>query len=148
MHIRITNKTGFAVRLFGIAWVLNFVWELLQKPLYIVGTFPPFPWGWIRASLWDASYALVIYFALAIIHWDFYWLRRKNIWDLGFIILAGLVTVTIVEKQALAAGKWFYTSAMPLVPVLHVGLTPWIQLPLLSFFVYWLMRRYSSEYFS
>lgn len=147
MHIRISNKIGFTAKLFGFAWGFDFLWELAQKPLYIVGTFPQFPLGWIRASLWDAGYILGLYLILAIIHQDFYWLRRKNIWDLGFVFLVGFITATIVERQALAMGKWFYTQAMPIVPLLGVGLTPFIQLPLMSFFVYWLMRRYFSNYF-
>ncbi|MDO8504456.1 MAG: hypothetical protein Q7S36_01230 [Candidatus Liptonbacteria bacterium] len=148
MHIRISTKIGFITRLFGLAWGLNFLWELAQMPLYIVGTFPAFPLGWIRASLWDASYTAIVYLFFGFLHQDFYWIRRKNIWDLFLIIIIGFVTATIVETQALALGKWFYTSTMPLVPVLKVGLTPFIQLPLLSFAVYWIMRKKFSRYYS
>lgn len=147
MHIRITNKIGFTAKLFVFAWGLNFLWELAQKPLYVVGTFPPFPWGWIRATTWDAGYIVILYFILAILHSDFYWLRRKNIWDLFFIVMVGFVTATIVEQQALSMGKWFYTSAMPIVPILKIGLTPFIQLPIMAFLVYWLMRSKFSQYF-
>lgn len=131
----------------GIAWVSDFIWELAQKPLYIVGTFPQFPWGWIRATTWDTGYILILYFVLAFIHQDFYWLRRKNVWDLGLIAIAGFVTSTIVEHQALAMGKWFYASTMPIVPILRVGLTPFIQLPIMAFMVYWIMRYRFSKYF-
>ncbi len=147
MHIRISTKLGYTAKLFGLAFVLNFLWELAQKPLYIVGTFPPFPLGWIRASLWDAVYILLVYLVLAAMHDDFYWLRRKNIWDLFFIIFAGFITATIVEIQALSLGKWFYAGAMPIVPILKVGLTPFLQLPLMSFLVYWIMRNKFARYY-
>jgi hypothetical protein len=147
MHIRISTKTGFAAKMFVLAWVLNFLWELAQKPLYVVGSFPPFPLGWLRAATWDAGYILVLYLLLAVLHGDFYWLRRKNVWDLVFIFFSGFTAAAVVERQALALGKWFYADTMPLIPFLGVGLTPFIQLPLMSFAVYWLMRRLFSGYF-
>ena len=85
MHIRISNKIGFSARIFGVAWVLNLFWEFAERPLYVAGTLSPFSWGWIRAATWDAGYVIIVYLVLAILHGDFYWLRRKNEWDLGRI---------------------------------------------------------------
>jgi len=147
MHIRISNKIGFSARIFGVAWVLNLFWEFAERPLYVAGTLSPFSWGWIRAATWDAGYVIIVYLVLAILHGDFYWLRRKNVWDLGLIILVGFATATVVEQQALASGKWFYTSLMPIVPILKIGLAPFIQLPFLAFLTYWFARSRFSEYF-
>jgi len=147
MHIRISNKIGFTAKVFGVAWALNLLWEFAQKPLYVVGNFPPFILGWIRATTWDAAFVVVLYLMLAILHSDFYWLRRKNIWDLGFIFLVGFTVITFLEQQALRAGGLFYSSAMPIIPILEVGLAPFIQLPFLAFLTYWFARSRFSEYF-
>ncbi|TSC60231.1 MAG: hypothetical protein LiPW15_109 [Parcubacteria group bacterium LiPW_15] len=147
MHIRISNKIGFTAKIFGVAWTLNLLWEFAQKPLYLVGNFPPFIWEWIRATTWDAAFIVVLYLMLAILHNDFYWLRRKNIWDLGFIFLIGFTVITFMEQQALGAGGLFYSSAMPIVPILKIGLTPFLQLPLLAFLTYWFARFSFSKYF-
>ena len=145
MHIRISTKLGFGVKLFGLAWGLNLIWEILQQPLYVIGKFPAFPWVLLRTSTWDAFYVLIVYLFLAFLHQDFYWLRRKNIWDLGLIILIGFITSTVVERQSLALGKWSYTTLMPIVPVLGVGFVPFIQLPIMAFLVYFIMRRYFKK---
>lgn len=61
------------------------------------------------------------------------------------IILIGFGTAIFVERQALALGKWFYAPAMPIVPFLGVGLTPFIQLPIMALLIYSLLSFLESK---
>lgn len=52
------------------------------------------------------------------------------------IVALGFFTAGYIELRALAEGRWAYTAAMPLVPIIHVGLTPFLQLAILSLVTY------------
>jgi hypothetical protein len=49
------------------------------------------------------------------------------------------IFAVVVEIQALATGRWAYAPAMPVLPILGVGVSPLLQLPLTSF----LTQRFS-----
>ena len=46
-----------------------------------------------------------------------------------------------VEVISLGSGEWAYNVAMPIIPVLGVGLTPALQMPLLILPTFWLAQR-------
>ena len=54
---------------------------------------------------------------------------------------AGLLLGAGIEWRALAAGRWTYTAAMPIVPLLNVGLLPVLQLLVLPWPIYWAAWR-------
>ena len=106
-----------------IALVLNIIWENLHSVLYV-----NYQGGIItehillRASLWDALMIVAITF-------PFFFLPKR--WQWG-IFLLGFVIAVGIEWWALQTGRWAYTSAMPIIPFLSVGLTPALQLGLLG----------------
>ncbi len=100
---------------FILAFVLNWIWEILHSPLYVhyqsgeITSFILF-----RAALGDAAIIAI----LLLITQKYKWL---------FVMLALLVAV-VMERWALSTGRWAYTAAMPIIPIIGAGLTPTIQL--------------------
>ncbi|MGH9628043.1 MAG: hypothetical protein ACRD7E_06850 [Bryobacteraceae bacterium] len=43
----------------------------------------------------------------------------------------GALTALLIEKIELARGSWSYSEAMPIVPIIDIGLWPFLQLILL-----------------
>lgn len=114
-------KTYLKVSFF--AFLLNFLWENLHAPLYLHyrgGAISE--WILLRAALVDAAIILALVFLL---HSRSSFSRRP--W---FIFFFGLLVAVVLEKWALATGRWAYGPSMPIVPWLNVGLTPAIQLGL------------------
>jgi len=107
-----------------IAFLLNFVWEITQAPLYeCYAQFTLCLWLCFKASLGDVLWVLLLYGTFRASH------------SKTATVLAGLAIAIGVELHALQTGRWAYTEMMPLVPFLNVGLTPLLQmaiLPLLS----------------
>lgn len=130
----------FLLILFGAALVLNLIWENAQAPLYepyrsFVQHFPMCA----RASLWDAGYITVLYLGVALLNRDFFWARKRRASNYLIIVAISLIVAWWIEVDALRYGRWVYDGQMPLV--FGVGLTPLVQLPLLSLAVYEFVRN-------
>lgn len=54
---------------------------------------------------------------------------------MGLYIQIGIsfLVAVLIEVFALSATRWAYGLWMPVIPILEVGLTPIIQLPLLGY---------------
>jgi hypothetical protein len=123
----------FAV-VFVIALGLNFLWEMMQMSAYaeMAGR----PWretvlACAAASVGDDALTLGIYGVGALVKRDWRWVMRggwKN-YLTAALLAAGFAAV--IELTATAAGYWSYHSRMPVLPLLGVGLWPFLQLALL-----------------
>lgn len=69
----------------------------------------------------------------------------RKIISITIVLLIGFFAATTIELRALADGRWAYTTAMPLVPVINVGFTPFLQLALLSLLTYTIVTRYAQR---
>ena len=58
-----------------------------------------------------------------------------------FVVALALVGQTIGEVFALRTDRWSYGPFMPTIPVLGVGLTPLLQMPLMILITLWLAQR-------
>jgi hypothetical protein len=117
-------RTIFAV--FISAFFLNLIWENLHSFLYVHykgGEITEFIL--LRATLSDA-----VYISLAAILILIYSRKRVVVW---LSVLALLILSIVIERLALGSGRWAYNSLMPIVPILHTGLTPTIQLAILGY---------------
>ena len=83
------------------------------------------------ASLVDAAATFGIYLIVALV-------LRRRLWGLGSnwrhylaAALLGLAVAVVIEKVTVPLGLWSYSSRMPIVPVIEVGLWPMLQLTLL-----------------
>lgn len=135
----------FLAKIFVLAFVFNFVWEHAHGFLYGVDhgamNFSLYMWFFFLATLFDAGFTVVIYLAMAVLKNEYFWLKRANIIDYLLVAVLGLGMATLVELRALDAGRWSYNELMPIVPVLEVGLTPLVQLAVLSVISFYILRK-------
>lgn len=133
-----------AGRIFLLALCANLAWELTQTPCY--STLPE----WLPAKLAicflatvaDAGYATLVYCAGASLYKDRNWIGRFVARRAGLTAAVGLATAVAVEVVAQRFDIWHYSSAMPMIPLLSVGLLPALQLALISVGVfYWVGAR-------
>ena len=122
MHTRI-KQLGIV---FVAAFFLNLLWENVHSYLYVHyqgGTITELIL--MKAALFDA-------FVTTIAAILYLWVRPfRSRLD---VTLVGLVAFAIgLELFALATLRWSYSSWMPTLPCLDVGVTPIIQLALLAY---------------
>lgn len=129
--------------LFIISFALNWIWEIIQMPLYSV---PWEIWSWecIRictmSTVWDAGYVVAVFLILAILNKNFGFFRDLDNKDIFIIVFVGVATAMFVEVRALVFGDWAYSNLMPLLP-LSAGLSPVVQLPTLSLLSIYLLKK-------
>lgn len=118
-----------------IAFILHVIWENAQAPLF--QGYSSFSQHFSVCFIGAVGDVVITLFVLAFI-----WLLKKDgpqtIADFLSLAVIGFVIAVAIEQHALLVGKWDYAPAMPLIPWLHVGLTPILQMTLLlplSFYV-------------
>lgn len=123
----------------GCGFAANYAWEMVHMRLF-VGMRD----GWLRcafAAAADVAVLAFLYAVMAAAGGSLLWFREKPIVRaIALAAIGGLAAATI-ELRALAAGAWSYDSAMLLVPVLHVGLSPVLQMVMIPLGLTWLSRR-------
>jgi hypothetical protein len=120
-----------ALLMFGVAYVLNLIWERTHVQLYDVHLPPLDTWSLlIRATFWDAVIITGVY--LLIDTKD-----RRLRYVLSAVICLGVAI--FIEQRAFAEGRWSYLPSMPLM--FGMGLSPLVQLPLLAIVTYEIVRR-------
>ena len=108
---------------------LNLIWENAHKFLYIHykgGVITEFILT--RAALVDALIILGLIVTLRI-----FFIARRRPW---LLVPAGVAISIFIEYWALNINRWEYSNLMPLIPFLHIGVTPAIQLGLIGYLVY------------
>ena len=121
---------GFFPRLFVIAVPVNYVWEIVQAPLYVgMESFKLVWWHCGLAALGDGLLALLIYAAGWAVLGKQDWFVHPGAIGYAVMLLAGLAIGVGIERLAVfVAKRWAYTAQMPLVPLLDVGLAPIAQM--------------------
>ena len=116
-----------------LAFSCHLVWEKSHIPLYrgyeSLGT------GW-RLALWatsgDVLYTLLIALVVATALKRLDWFVSPTARQLVCAALLGLLVALFVEYKALYLHKWVYGPEMPIIPLIHVGLSPILQMTLLT----------------
>jgi hypothetical protein len=131
------------------ALLLNFPWEFLQAPLFKDMASAPH-WAAVKvcglSTLGDALIALVAFWSVAATVRSRRWILRPTPRQVAGFVAVGLVITVLAER--LGTGllhRWAYAPAMPVIPVLGVGLSPilqWVALPLA---LVWFVRRQLSQ---
>jgi hypothetical protein len=130
------------INLLLFAFLVNFVWEMLQMPLFAF----PAQASWaqmnlacVQASAGDALMMVIAYWIVAVILKDRAWVFHPSTPTLALFLAPGIVMTIVFE--ALATGplhRWAYTAAMPTLPGLGTGLVPlaqWLILPPVILFI-------------
>ena len=134
--------------LFVISVLLNFPWEVAQMPLYVEGgSWFEFALHCIVPSLGDGLIVMLIF----CVGWV---ARRRSDWadqpgPAGYVLMliTGFSIAVIVEWMGFYVIKrWSYTSSMPLLPGLGIGIVPVLQMLILPPIIFrlngwWLARR-------
>ena len=125
------------------AFVLNLVWENVAAPLYNGYTGPAAHFArCLVATGGDLVLTLLIYLLVAAVRRDVLWIRDAQAGDFILVAALGLATDALTEWWGLAAGRWSYAPTMPIVPLLHVGLTPFVQLAMTTTMTVALLQRF------
>ena len=133
-YIVLTRNIELNILLFG--FMLNFIWEMLQMPLFsfydeasVIGI----NIACIQASAGDALMLVVAYWILAGLLKSRQWIFHLNSKRMIMFLVPGIVFTIMAE--ALATGplhRWEYAELMPTLPYLGTGLVPivqWLILP-------------------
>ena len=127
----------FVITTILLAFFFNVTWEILQIPLFKGGVYE---WQHIMfcvlASVADVIMVLIIYFGFALIYKNALWVISINTNRIIVLILTGGAGAVLAEVWQLSIGTWSYSSAMPLIPVVNVGLSPVLQFMILPILIY------------
>jgi hypothetical protein len=127
------------------SFLLNMPWEFWQAPFY-TGLAQSQHWEAVvmctRAALGDALISLFAFWVVAIFSKTHFWVKHPVRYQkMAYIGFGLLVTIALEVLATRVLDRWHYADAMPVVPVIGVGLLPimqWIVLPPL---VLWFVRR-------
>ena len=135
-----TNRKFFNTFLFTItilAFLLNFVWELIQIPLYRNSSYDiAHVLFCALASIADTIMVLLIYLGLAAIFEDLFWVKHLRLTRIVIVILIGGTGAVLSEMRHLSLGSWAYDDSMPVLPVFNVGISPLLQFMILPVLIY------------
>ena len=137
---------------FGASFLLHLLWENLQAPLYEGFTSFRQHFGvCFRATITgDMLFMLTIYAALAVVHRDPLWVANRETYAhpttwLIALLIGTLLAVSFELWAVHVDHRWQYAEAMPLMPIVHVGLTPVLQMLLVPPAVLLLTSRLSRS---
>src|SRR5680860_183399 len=127
------------------AFLLNFVWEIWQMPLYEATANSIFfegIAGCTLATFGDAAITLIGFWSVAAVVRSRQWVLRPNWPQVAGFVTVGIVITILLETLATGPlDRWNYSDSMPLVPIVHIGLTPFLQWLFLPPLVVWFVRR-------
>ena len=125
--------------------LLNLPWEFWQTPFFRGMTAVSHGQGvWVctQAALGDALISLVAFWIVSAITKTRRWVARPAAKEVALFTAVGLVLATLAEVVATRyLGRWAYSTAMPILPVLRIGLLPLLQWLLLPPIILWFVRR-------
>ena len=130
------------INLFFFAFLINFVWEMLQMPLFSYpsnASLVQINLACLQASAGDAVMTVIAFWIVAILQKGRRWIFQLSWVSLALFLLPGIVMTVVFE--VLATGplqRWTYAEAMPVLPGLGTGIAPlaqWLILPPIVAFV-------------
>ena len=137
-----TDKKAFNRFVFTItvlAFLLNFIWELIQIPFYKGSSYSIEHIAFCAlASLADAIMVLLLYFGFASIFRNPFWIKHSKWQRIVIVILVGGAGATAIEFWHLSSANWAYANTMTLIPVIKVGISAVLQFMILPVLVYFL----------
>lgn len=128
---------------YAIAMSINYVWEMAQMPLYQDMRFNELHSYFLclQASFGDANITIAIFVVGLLLFRNWSWPAKLNIPKFAYLTITGGGIAILIELLAMKIGRWTYTSLMPLLPSVGVGLIPLLQLMILPYVSYILSLR-------
>lgn len=124
-----------------VAGIFHGTWEYLHLPLYT--GYESLGSGWhlvVYATAGDIAYTLLIACVLAAQKRRIDWIRAAERRDYATAATLGFFVALFVEYKALYLHRWSYAASMPMVPLLGVGLSPLLQMTILTPLAIWIAR--------
>jgi hypothetical protein len=123
------------------AFLLNFVWEMLQTPFFIdISTeINTIIWYRIHCTLGDVMISLAGFWFVALIARSRNWFLNPTKKKLLLFVAFGVSYTIFSEIKNVSLNKlWAYSDLMPVIPYIDVGIVPliqWITIPPLLVFI-------------
>ena len=135
---------GPAIRLALYALGVNFVWEMLQAPLF-VGMLEMPPWDatalCLQAAAGDAVMIVIAFAVVALGARDRTWMLRLRSGPLVAFAFLAVSQGLALEWVSLRLERWTYGPSMPVEPIFGLGLAPILQWLILPIAILWAVRR-------
>ena len=141
----LTASPEFNLVMFAL--LLNFPWEVLQAPLFEGMAAAPHSTvigACLQGTLGDAVIILLAHAGVASVTRRRRWMVSPSRLEVAGFIAEGVAITAVIEWLATRGHwvqTWAYSSAMPLIPGIDVGLLPLLQWVLLPPMVLWFSRR-------
>ena len=138
------NSVKVLILVFFAGFATNLIWENLQAPLYqgYEGFITHFL-SCLAASSIDGIVIVAFYLIIGLLRKNVLWLFEIRTWDIFILVILGTATAFAFEKWAVSREWWGYDQNMPII--FGVGLTPLIQLPVLSLLTVYLVKVFSGK---
>ena len=137
-----TDKKAFNRFVFTIAilgFILNFIWELIQIPLYKRSFYSIEHIAFCAlASVADVIMLLLLYFGFTLIFRNLLWIKHLKWQRIVIVSLIGGAGAALAEIWHLSSGNWEYATSMLIIPIVDVGISPVLQFMILPLLVYFL----------
>lgn len=96
------------------------------------------------ASVADTIMALLIYYGFALLYNNNWWMIRPGPYRIALLVIAGGAGAVLAELRHINLGTWSYSTHMPMIPGLKVGLVPVLQFMLLPAVIYFLAMHFKK----
>ena len=131
------------------AFLLNFLWESLHSPAYLMEGYPTGFNSYLRmmlvATSIDALITTLVFLGISILIKNSDWLFKPDKFYYVLSSLVGLIIATIIEyKSVYMQDKWDYNELMPIIPIIGIGVTPLLQLMILVPLTFWFVKKHLS----
>lgn len=135
------------VTIFVAAVLFNYPWEMAQAPLYVgMENFRAMWWHCFIASLGDGLFVLLIFATGWATLRRREWFVHPGVRGYAVMLAAGLVIGVSIEWAAVhVMERRAYTSQMPLVPGLGIGIVPITQMLVLPPLIFRVMAAWYSR---
>lgn len=121
-----------------VAFVLAFLWENLHSGLYKNYSPIMHDTRFIICTIGDVLLTFIIYCFGYLIFKNPRWILHHNKNMILTTLALSILLSFLAEKTALILELWEYKEAMPIIPYLKIGLSPFLGislLPLISFYL-------------
>jgi len=121
-----------------VSFFLNFFWEVTETYFYVLkdSDFSTMLYGWFHCTLGDVMITLGSFWLVSVVNWNRRWFLKSTGRSFAGFVIIGVVYTLISEWANVRIFKsWGYNEAMPVIPLLKVGLVPiiqWIVIPLVT----------------
>lgn len=133
----------FILIIVGVAFFLNFIWELAQGFLYVGVEFDLKHISFCAlASITDMLTTLILLFGFALIYKNnVFWVQRMSTLKVMLLMVIGGSSTVFIEMWHIGRGDWTYAKNMVILPLVDVGLSPVLQFVLLPWFTFFIGNK-------